>query len=70
MPAGKYDCLAIAGSGNFIGTVASLRIGLNEILHAEGSSSSFSSTSYNNLRLANGDIIEIMGSLQIQFTAK
>ena len=70
IPAGKYDCLAISGSGNFTGKVASLgTMGLNEILGAPGSYFENSST-YLNLLLADGDVIKVSGDLRVEFSAK
>ena len=69
--AGKYDCHAVSGSGNFIGTVESLGfMGLNEILAAEGNEFYNDRTTYSNLRLQNGDIIKIYGDLKVEFTKK
>ena len=63
--AGKYDCTATSGSGNFQGKVASLSYSsLNEILGTSGAYS----PSYQNLRLAKGDTITIKGNLVIKFT--
>lgn len=70
IPAGKYDCKAVSGSGNFQGTVAALGyMGLNEILGAPGTSFA-ECPSYSNLRLANGDVITISQDLNVEFTAK
>lgn len=64
IPAGKYDVTARSGSGNFMGSVASLSLGsLNEILSAD---SGHGTSAYNGLRLADGDSIEIRGDLQIR----
>ncbi len=69
IPAGKYDVTARSGSGNFMGDVASLgSLGLNEILSADPDG--FGSLTYSNLRLQNGDIIEIRGDLQIRMDPK
>jgi len=68
IPAGKYNCTAVSGGGNFIGDVASLgRTGLNEILGAPGSYYA-DRPSYSNLRLADGDMIKINGNLKVEFT--
>lgn len=70
IPAGKYDCIAVSGSGNFMGDVASQPFGmLNEILGAPGTSWE-DRPSYSNLILANGDVIEINSNLRIEFRAK
>ena len=67
--AGKYDCRALAGSGNFTGTVDSLGfMGLNEILAAEGDEFFKDRVTYSNLRLKEGDIIKISGDLKVEFT--
>lgn len=68
---GKYDVTAISGSGNFQGNVASCQFGsLNEILAAPGASSSDRPSTYSNLTLADGDILYIKGSLNLQFSKK
>ena len=68
IPAGKYECAAVSGAGNFMGTVASLGfMGLNELLGAPGSHSLYSET-YSNLRLANGDIVNVSSNLVVEFT--
>lgn len=69
---GKYDVVALSGSGNFMGEVASCQFGsLNEILAAPGVSGSIERPStYSNLTLAAGDILYIKGSLKVEFTAK
>lgn len=65
---GKYDCLAVSGSGNFMGTVESLGfMGLNEILAEEGHQFYNDRTTYNNLRLETGDTIKISGDLKVEF---
>lgn len=62
---GKYNCVAVKGSGNFTGKVASLGfMGLNTILDAN--LEFFDTKEYNNLRLQNGDVIQI-ASLEIEF---
>lgn len=67
--AGKYDCKAVAGSGNFTGDVESLGfMGLNEILAEKGHSFFDNQDTYSNLRLANGDVIKIGGDLKVEFT--
>ena len=69
---GKYDVVAISGSGNFWGDVASCQFGsLNEILAApsEAVTMGWSST-YSNLTLKSGDVIYIEGNLSLQFTKK
>ena len=67
---GKYDCTAVSGFGNFVGTVKNLGgAGLNEIMGAPGTIFSDNQT-YSNLRLVNGDEITIMGDLEIKFTKK
>ncbi len=69
IPAGKYDVSARSGSGNFMGEVASLGLlGLNEILSADPNG--YGSLSYSNLRLQDGDVIEIRGDLQIRMDPK
>ncbi len=66
--AGKYDCRAVSGSGNFTGTVNSLGfMGLNEILAEEGHEYFSDNVTYDNLRLENGDIIKIGGDLKVEF---
>ena len=69
---GKYDVAALSGSGNFMGEVASCQFGsLNEILAAPGASGSIERPStYSNLTLAEGDILYIKGSLNVEFTVK
>ncbi len=67
--AGKYDCRAVSGSGNFMGEVESLGfMGLNEILAEEGHDFYEDRSTYNNLRLQNGDVIRISGELRVEFT--
>ena len=69
IPAGKYDCRAVSGSGNFQGDVKSLPWGsLNEILGAPGTVFEDRET-YSNLRLENGDVIIIRSDLKVEFTA-
>lgn len=73
IPAGKYDCKAMVGSGNFQGNVAALggTYGLNEILAVEGDPVwGDGRSTFSNLRLAVGDVIDISGNLQVEFTAK
>lgn len=68
--AGKYDCFAVSGSGNFMGDVKSLGfMGLNEVLASEDNQF-FDSSSYSNLRLENGDSITIKGDLKVEFKQK
>jgi hypothetical protein len=69
---GKYDIVAISGSGNFQGDVASCQLGsLNEILAAPGEAAAMGwSSAYSNLILKSGDIIYIKGNLNLQFTKK
>ncbi len=68
---GKYDVVAVSGSGNFQGEVASCQFGsLNEILAAPGASTFEHSSTYSNLTLASGDILYIKGNLSLQFTKK
>lgn len=70
IPAGKYDCKAVSGSGNFTGDVKSQKYGiLNEILGAPGTYFEDRPT-YSNLILADGDLIEINSNLRVEFTAK
>ena len=65
VPAGKYDVTARSGSGNFMGTVASLPLhSLNEILSANPGT--YETMSYSGLRLADGDSFEVRGDLQIR----
>ena len=67
--AGKYDCRAVSGSGNFMGDVNSLGfMGLNEILAEEGHEFYSDRVTYSNLRLENGDVIKIGGDLKVEFT--
>jgi len=69
--AGKYECRAVSGSGNFMGEVAALGfMGLNEILAAEDNSFYKDRTTYSNLRLQDGDVVKIMGDLKVEFTLK
>ena len=72
--AGKYDCRAISGSGNFMGNVSSQILGtLNELLAAETETTAIQMgyhPAYSNLELKAGDTIYIGGSLTVQFTAK
>ena len=69
--AGKYDCSAVSGSGNFTGTVESLGfMGLNEILAEEGHEFFKDQVTYSNLRLKDGDIIKIGGDLKVEFIKK
>ena len=69
--AGKYDCWAVSGSGNFMGDVKSLGyMGLNEILAEEGHEFFDDRSTYSNLRLENGDVITINGDLKVKFTKK
>lgn len=69
--AGKYECTAVSGSGNFMGDVASLGfMGLNEILAAEDEEFYENRSTYSNLRLQDGDVIEIKGDLKVKFTLK
>lgn len=66
---GKYDCRAVSGSGNFMGDVNSLGfMGLNEILAEQGHEFYNERTTYDNLRLENGDVIKISGDLKVEFT--
>ncbi len=69
---GKYDVVALYGSGNFMGDVASCKFGtLNEILAAPGASGSIERpSSYANLVLAAGDVLYIKGTLEVEFTVK
>ena len=68
---GKYECIAVKGSGNFMGDVASLGfMGLNEILAEEGHEFYENRSTYSNLRLAKGDVITIHGDLMVEFTLK
>lgn len=69
---GKYDVVALSGSGNFMGDVAACTFGsLNEILAAPGASASIErSSTYSNLTLAAGDVINIKGTLTLEFTLK
>lgn len=68
---GKYDVVALSGSGNFMGEVASCKFGsLNEILAAPGASTSERASTYSNLTLASGDVVYIKGNLELQFTLK
>lgn len=68
---GKYDVVAVSGSGNFQGDVTSCKLGsLNEILAAPGASTSERASSYSNLVLASGDVLYIKGNLSLQFTKK
>ena len=67
--AGKYDCRAVSGSGNFTGTVESLGfMGLNEILAEDGDEFFTDQVTYSNLRLKDGDVIKIGGDLKVEFT--
>jgi hypothetical protein len=69
IPAGKYDCEAVSGGGNFTGSVAALGwSSLNEILGVD--SSSIYTKTYSNLRLAVGDTIKVSGDLEVRFVAK
>lgn len=67
---GKYNCRAVSGSGNFMGNVSSLTLGmLNTLLSAPsdtGAEFGWKST-YEGLRLKTGDTIEIMGTLEVEF---
>ncbi len=66
---GKYNCRAVSGSGNFMGDVESLGfMGLNEILAEEGHDYYKDSSTYSNLRLVAGDVINIKGDLKVEFT--
>ncbi|MBQ9997667.1 MAG: hypothetical protein IJP19_01465, partial [Clostridia bacterium] len=66
---GKYNCRAVSGSGNFMGDVESLGfMGLNEILAEEGHNYYNDRTTYSNLRLTAGDVINIKGDLKVEFT--
>lgn len=68
--AGKYDCVAIEGYGTFRGTVADLgTAGLVQVMGIQTDSLK-PNTTYSNLKLENGDIIYIEGSLHVKFTAK
>lgn len=69
--AGKYDCIATAGSGNFHGNVTALggKNALNEILGTPGTPFEDRQT-YSNLRLADGDVITLSGNLKVKFTAE
>ena len=70
IPAGTFNVIATAGSGNFMGEVSSLGFwGLNEILAAPGASF-IGAPRYDNLRLANGDVISVMGSLRLDFVPR
>ncbi len=67
--AGKYNCKAMSGSGNFMGEVKNLGfMGLNEILAAEDNEFYENRSTYSNLRLENGDVINIKGDLKVEFT--
>lgn len=69
IPAGKYDCEAVSGGGNFTGKVASLGwSSLNEILGVEANS--LYTKTYSNLRLAVGDSIKVGGDLKVEFVAE
>ena len=74
IPAGKYDVVAVSGSGNFQGKVASRQFGsLNEILAAPddpGATDYGWVSRLSNLVLADGDTIEIKGSLNLEFIKK
>lgn len=66
IPPGKYFCEAIMGTGNFQGNVAALgMMGLNELM---GVGDSIYISTYNNLRLAVGDTINIRGELVVRFS--
>lgn len=69
---GKYDVLAVEGSGNFMGAVASKPMSmLNEIMAASNVNSyGIGHATMANLTLANGDTFTIMGDLVLQLTAK
>ena len=68
IPAGTYNLIAVSGSGNIIGDVQSQLFGsLNTILAVD---SAMFERSFNNLRLANGDTINIMGNLVVEFTPR
>lgn len=65
IPSGKYDLIAISGSG----FISSDKLYLFQALGVKGSLSSFAQE-YNNIRLSNGDDFEIIGNLKVQFTPK
>lgn len=71
--AGKYDVQAIKGMGNFVvygdGAIGGLKV--NQVFSAteEQSYGMFGST-YNNLKLNNGDKIEINSNLEVKLIAK
>lgn len=68
---GKYNCRAVSGSGNFMGTVESLGfMGLNTILAAEDVEFYENRSTYDNLRLNDGDVFTIHGDLKVEFTEK
>lgn len=70
--AGKYDCRAVSGSGSFMGTVESMGfMGLSAVMAEEGNKYYEDDRStYSNLRLADGDIINISGDLKLEFVKK
>ncbi len=45
-------------------------MGLNEVLAEKGHTYYGDSATYSNLRLENGDVINIYGDLKVQFTKK
>lgn len=73
IPAGKYDCVAVDGFGVFRGDVASLApAGLVQTMGSVSSSVGDETVSvggnmtYNNLTLADGDVIYVEMSLSVQ----
>ena len=60
--AGKYNCKAVSGNGNFF---VNSGLKLNEMF---GVDTTFYNNSYNNLTLETGDTIELNSNLQIKFT--
>lgn len=75
--AGKYDCVAISGFGVLRGEVASAgpagfvqTMGDSTVTIGEDTAGVKGSTSYNNLTLANGDVIYIEMSLNVEFVKK
>ena len=73
IPAGKYDCVAVDGFGVFRGVVASLApTGLVQTMGNVSSSVGGETVpvggnmTYNNLTLADGDVIYVEMSLSVQ----
>lgn len=64
-PAGKYNVIALSGSGNFFVTGNDSYV--NEIMAEEGNET-FDTHTYNNLRLLYGDEMEIRSGVILEFT--